>query len=140
MAIIFKDWEKQPERITMIDCQKSLEGVRKWLTEIDQTFTEGAQSMSWKAIMKIVKQDTHFWKEVDQDGQPKPVGWMFLDAEPEESEAEDEEDDEDAYNPDEEESEGDDDDEEFDDPTDEEEEEEDEEFEDEDEDWEQIAR
>ena len=90
MAIIFKDWDRPVERITMIDVGKSLETVRKWLTEINQTFTSGASNIMWKNIMKMVKDDNYFWKDKYDDGEQKPVGWNFLMAP---AKAEEEEDD-----------------------------------------------
>jgi len=137
MAIIFKDWDRPPERITMIDVGKSLETVRKWLTEINQTFTSGASNIMWKNIMKMVKDDNYFWKDKYADGEEKPVGWNFLMA-PAQEEAEDDDGGgtSDDFVPESEESEEDDE-EDWGDATEESEEEDDEESDEDD--WEAIA-
>lgn len=139
MAIVFKDWDRPVERITMIDVGKSLDTVRKWLTEINQTFTSGSNNIAWKNILKMVKDDSFFWKEKYADGEEKPVGWNFLDAP---AAAEDGNEDvggtSDEFVP-ESESEDDDNEDEWGEMTEESEEDEDEEDEDED-DWEEVAR
>ena len=137
MAIIFKDWDRPPERITMIDVGKSLETVRKWLTEINQTFTSGASNIMWKNIMKMVKDDNYFWKDKYADGEEKPVGWNFLMA-PAQAEAADDDagGTSDDFVPESEESEEDDE-EDWGDATEESEEEDDEESDEDD--WEAIA-
>ena len=141
MAIIFKDWDRAVERITMIDVGKSLETVRKWLTEINQTFTHGASNIMWKNIMKMVKDDNYFWKDKYEDGEEKPVGWNFLMA-PEKAE---EADDDGGGTSDEfvpesaSDDEEDDDEDEWGDMTDDDESEEEEDDDEESEDWERIA-
>ena len=40
----------------------------------------GQASMSWKSVMNLVKGDPRFYEETDENNEPKPAGWQFLQA------------------------------------------------------------
>lgn len=90
--------------------------------------------MSWKSVMNLVRSDDRFYEETDENGEPKPAGWQFLQADDGDGEEGDEEDDGDEdYDDDDEGEEDDEDEEEDDEDDDDEEEDEDDEEEDDDE-------
>ena len=90
--------------------------------------------MSWKSVMNLVRSDDRFYEETDENGEPKPAGWQFLQADDGDGEEGDEEDDGDEdYDDDDEGEEDDEDEDEDDEDDDDEEEDEDDEEEDDDE-------
>ena len=53
--------------------------------------------MSWKSVMNLVRSDDRFYEETDENGEPKPAGWQFLQADDGDGEEGDEEDDGDVH-------------------------------------------
>jgi len=52
--------------------------------EQDITYTMGSVNLVWKGVMELVQNfaaDGTFWADEDLDGESKPPGWLFLDAE-----------------------------------------------------------
>ena len=74
--------------------------------------------MSWKSVMNLVRSDDRFYEETDENGEPKPAGWQFLQADDGDGEEGDEEDDGDEDYDDDDEGEEDDEDEDEDDEDD----------------------
>ena len=85
--------------------------------------------MSWKSVMSLVRGDARFYQATDENDEPKPAGWQFLQADDDEEMDAEEDDGDEDYNESDDDDEDDDDDDE-----DEDEDEEDEEDEDQDED------
>ena len=153
MAFIYKDHKVLPKLVSSID-MKDLDDIQEWLSQQDLTYTVGTTSFNWKTIMGVVDgliEDGSFWEDSDEDGQKKPIGWLFLDAEAgdnDEEEDEEDDEDEDEYEQGSEEEESsdeddmdDDDDESFDDEEDDSDEyDEEEEEEAEGQDWEELER
>ena len=86
MVIILKahmklDSTKSPQRVTAIDINK-LEAIKEWVDSIPGlTLTMGVSSLQWKAVMDGVRDELEggiFWKDVDDQGVKKHVGWSFL--------------------------------------------------------------
>ena len=51
--------------------------------------------MSWKSVMNLVRNDDRFYEDADENGESKPAGWQFLQADDGDDEDADEGDDED---------------------------------------------
>eukprot|EP00898_Chlorokybus_atmophyticus_P001471 jgi/Chlat1/2324/Chrsp17S02801 len=69
MAIVFKDWAKEPHRIDAIE-SKSLDTIKEWLTSMNIKYYEGRINLNWKLIMKTILDDP---QKFFADG-----GWEFL--------------------------------------------------------------
>jgi nucleosome binding factor SPN SPT16 subunit len=114
----------------------------------DITYTMGSVNLMWKGVMELVQsfvEDGTFWAEEDLDGEAKPPGWLFLDAEGGGDDDDDDEEESDEYEaPEEESDESDDEDEESDESFDEEDDasefDESEEEEAEGQDWEELEK
>jgi len=39
--------------------------------------------MAWKSVMNLVKSDARFYEDTDENDEPKPAGWQFLQADDE---------------------------------------------------------
>lgn len=134
MVIILKNFELAPLSVNAVPVQE-LDAIQEWLTDCSLTYTAGQASMSWKSVMNLVRSDDRFYEETDENGEPKPAGWQFLQADDGDGEEGDEEDDGDEdYDDDDEGEEDDEDEDEDDEDDDDEEEDEDDEEEDDDED------
>ena len=124
MVLIFKDFDRPPATITAIE-SKNLDKIQDWLNEVQVTYTAGALSVNWKVFMENAKNDSRFYFDTTEDGEPKPIGWFELVDDPDggseeetdegessyseaesESESESESDDSDEESFDDEESEG----------------------------------
>ncbi|KAH8068356.1 hypothetical protein JL721_6782 [Aureococcus anophagefferens] len=126
----FKEFCKKMERVA-----KQHHYDLEYDAERIATFFAGQASMSWKSVMNLVRSDDRFYEETDENGEPKPAGWQFLQADDGDGEEGDEEDDGDEdYDDDDEGEEDDEDEDEDDEDDDDEEEDEDDEEEDDDED------
>ena len=71
--------------------------------------------MAWKSLMNLIRNDNRFYEDSDENGEPKPAGWQFLQADEggiEDGESDDGDEDYNANEDEEEEEEDDDDDEE----------------------------
>jgi len=78
MVIIHKDFDRLPSRIDMIDA-KNLDKVLDWCTDMEFTYTTGPATLQWKTILQTVKgEGKYFYKDEDENGEPKPAGWAFL--------------------------------------------------------------
>ena len=113
VAFIFKDFDVLPKLVTAID-MKSLELIQDWLSDVGITYTAGAQNMGWTEVMKMVREfvgDGTFYSDMDVDGDQKPPGWLFLQADGGDGEGgeDDDDDDESSFEAESEESESDDD-------------------------------
>jgi len=147
MVIINKDFDKQPQRIDMIE-SRYLDHIQEWLTDMGFTYTSGPANLQWKAILQTVKDEgKFFYLDHDENEDNKPAGWAFLrvddasdeeEEEEEESEFEAEDDDEDED--DDESEEEDDDSEEFVDEDEESDFDEEEELSEEGEDWDELEK
>ena len=80
MTMLFKNVDRPPSTITIIET-KYLDMIEDWLTDIGITFSVGSISMQWNKIIEELgpKDNPYFWSDTDEDGQSKPIGWMFLD-------------------------------------------------------------
>merc|ERR1712072_566490 len=36
--------------------------------------------MAWKSLMNLIRNDNRFYEDSDENGEPKPAGWQFLQA------------------------------------------------------------
>jgi nucleosome binding factor SPN SPT16 subunit len=105
LTLIFKNWDIQPRTITVID-MKYMDTIQDWLNLIELTFTRGPRSINWIDVMKIVKEERlTFYDDKDEDGVPKPAGWLFLSAESSDDEDGEDDDDDENFSADEESSE-----------------------------------
>lgn len=78
MTLIFKDWAVAPRTITAIET-KFMDGLQDWLNLVELTYTKGPRTINWGEVMKAVKSDRDiFFDDTDDNGEPKPPGWMFL--------------------------------------------------------------
>ena len=92
VTFIFKNWDMVPRTITAID-MKYMDIIQDWLNLVEITFTKGPRSINWTDIMKIVRDERNtFYEDVDEEGESKPPGWLFLSAELSDDEDEGEED------------------------------------------------
>mmetsp|Transcript_32788 Transcript_32788/g.98829 ORF Transcript_32788/g.98829 Transcript_32788/m.98829 type:complete len:112 (+) Transcript_32788:2796-3131(+) len=87
-----------------------LDAIQEWLTDCSLTYTAGQASMSWKSVMNLVKSDVRFYEETDENDEPKPAGWQFLQADDDQVVDEDDGDEDYSAHDDEESSDDDDDD------------------------------
>jgi len=94
MVIILKNFELAPLSINAVPMQE-LDAIQEWLTDCSLTYTAGQASMSWKSVMNLVRNDDRFYEDSDENGEPKPAGWQFLQADDGDDEDADEGDDED---------------------------------------------
>mmetsp|Transcript_15989 Transcript_15989/g.64504 ORF Transcript_15989/g.64504 Transcript_15989/m.64504 type:complete len:571 (+) Transcript_15989:474-2186(+) len=117
MVIINKNFDVAPVQINMVPMAE-LEAIQEWLTDCSITYTAGQASLSWGNIMNLVKSDAHFYEDTDENGEDKPAGWSFLQADDSDDEGDDGEDGDEDYNQDEEEDEDDEDDDDDDDDDD----------------------
>jgi nucleosome binding factor SPN SPT16 subunit len=96
IVFIFKNYSIAPRIITAVD-MKDMEKIEDWLNLVEITYTKGAKTMSWDAVMEIVReQGDQFFMDVDEEGDKKPAGWLFLSAEDSDDEGEEDEEDEDS--------------------------------------------
>lgn len=95
MTLIFKNWDIVPRTIVAIEL-KYFDRIQDWLNDVDITYTEGGLSMNWANVMKEVKLDDRFYLDTDHEGEKKPAGWSWLNANAD-SDEEEEEDDESVY-------------------------------------------
>ena len=80
VVIILKDLTRTPVKINAIPMDQ-LDLVKEWLNDINVCFTAGPMNLNWKTVMNAVRVETKggvFWKDEDEDGNPKDVGWRFL--------------------------------------------------------------
>jgi len=84
---LLPDCEVVPQRVQSIPVA-SFDTIKGWIHEKgDVTFTKGTTPLNWKMVMIGVREELQegiFWKNLDGDGEPKPVGWLFLSMEDEE--------------------------------------------------------
>jgi len=97
MVIILKNFELAPISINAIP-MKELDAIQEWLTDCSITYTAGQASMSWKSVMNLVKNDTRFYEETDENDELKPAGWQFLQADDDDDGDEDGDDGDEDYN------------------------------------------
>jgi nucleosome binding factor SPN SPT16 subunit len=96
MIIVQKDLEKEPLTINSIPREHFVK-IEQTLLDVEVTFTYGVQSWKWKEVLAGVKEDDHFYDEVDQDGEAKDPGWaIFLPKEAGEGDSDESEEDEDS--------------------------------------------
>lgn len=96
MVIIFKNFEILPRTITAIEIQY-FDAIQDWLNDVEITYTAGTQSMNWKAMMAIPRDDDRFYFDTDEDGEPKIAGWNFLSGEGDSDEDGEEKDEDSEY-------------------------------------------
>jgi len=97
MVMILKNFELAPLSINAIPI-KELNAIQEWLTDCSITYTAGQASMSWKSVMNLVKNDVRFYEDTDENNEPKPAGWQFLQAEDEGDGDDDRDDGDEDYN------------------------------------------
>jgi len=69
MVIVFKDLNRQPQRITTIPME-CLETIKHWLDTVDILYSEGPMNLKWQNIIDKIKNDP--------EGFIKEGGWDFL--------------------------------------------------------------
>jgi len=114
MVIIQKNLELLPVLVNAIPMEE-FDAIQEWLTDCSLTYTAGQASMAWKSLMNLIRNDNRFYEDSDENGEPKPAGWQFLQADEggiEDGESDDGDEDYNANEDEEEEEEDDDDDEE----------------------------
>lgn len=79
VVIILKNFEVTPLSINAVPMNE-LDAIQEWLTDCSITYTAGQASMSWKSVMNLVRSDARFYEETDENDEPKPAGWQFLQA------------------------------------------------------------
>eukprot|EP01029_Cantina_marsupialis_P026247 TRINITY_DN69_c0_g2_i1.p1 TRINITY_DN69_c0_g2~~TRINITY_DN69_c0_g2_i1.p1 ORF type:complete len:1010 (+),score=378.53 TRINITY_DN69_c0_g2_i1:73-3102(+) len=82
IAIVFKSGKGKAagfEKLTAIE-RKHVNVLKKYFTEYDISLTESSRPFDWGEAIKVVR-SPHFFKNVDEDGNPKLVGFLFFDDE-----------------------------------------------------------
>eukprot|EP01024_Parvocaulis_polyphysoides_P007398 TRINITY_DN12201_c0_g1_i11.p2 TRINITY_DN12201_c0_g1~~TRINITY_DN12201_c0_g1_i11.p2 ORF type:complete len:367 (-),score=55.91 TRINITY_DN12201_c0_g1_i11:331-1374(-) len=70
MAIIFKDYKRDPKRIDAIP-GKYIDSIKEWLNEYSIKYYESKMNLSWKPILRSITEDPE--KFIEEGG------WDFLD-------------------------------------------------------------
>ena len=99
VVIILKDLTRTPVKINAIPMDQ-LDLVKEWLNDINVCFTAGPMNLNWKRVMTAVREETKdgvFWKDKFEDGNPKDVGWRFLEMHDDDDEGDGDGDDESEY-------------------------------------------
>eukprot|EP00939_MAST-03C_sp_MAST-3C-sp1_P001704 g1704.t1 len=81
MVIIMKDRKQGVVKIDAID-RKNIDSIEEWLDSVKISFSKGGTPLNWKQVLIMVRDqelDGFFWKDTDFMGEPKPIGWLFLD-------------------------------------------------------------
>lgn len=97
LTFIFKNWDIAPRTITAIDT-KYMDIIQDWLNLVEITCTKGPRTINWTDVMKVVRETKDiFYDDRDDEGEPKPAGWLFLSADASDDEDDEEEDDDSSF-------------------------------------------
>jgi nucleosome binding factor SPN SPT16 subunit len=79
IVFVGKDLEKLPSLVSSVQMSE-LDSIQEWLTDLGITYTVGVLPINWKLCLSTIRTDPRFYFDTDEDGEPRPPGWTFLEA------------------------------------------------------------